>query len=479
MKFLKIVASLLLVEIINAEEYLVRLKSPKSLTKFMESKIGDMSLKSFVSTRISKTFSFGKFEGFTADFPKDFVEKLKKNPLVADVVPNSVFNVFDQKEQIAEEYSRRYKVQEDAPRHLARLSRRGPLPYSEEDGWYQEFNYYYDRKHRGDSVNAYIIDTGIYKQHKDLGGRAYFGADMVGEGPGDYNGHGTHVAGIVGSRTFGVAKKVNLVEVKALNAKGQGNLTSVISSIEFSVNHCKKSGMLCVANLSLGSLRNTVLNQAVEAAVESGLVVVVAAGNSNVNACWNSPASAVSAITVGAFDDRTDTIAKFSNWGMCVDVFASGVKVMSLSNMPPFKPVAYSGTSMASPSVAGLAAVLLDSGIDPPDIKQKIIDLATENVFQKRTLVFKPGTPNRIAFNGVRKEDDIFEEAVYPVVDINELVKELENYKNGPSDGNVSEDDVTLPLGEIKLTKRNGRRYSVLSPDIWEPTFSQLQDIVM
>ncbi|SCU78118.1 LANO_0A02146g1_1 [Lachancea nothofagi CBS 11611] len=472
----------------NAEEFLIRLKSPRTLAKLVESRVNDGFLNVFSEGKILKTFSFGKFEGFTVDFPLNAISKLRNNPLIAEIVPNVEFNVFDEEsfpeddnwdedwdddEDDGEEEDNDdddddekdeedegdnsdlpgVAIQRNAPRHLARISRRSALPYNPNDiaTVNSNFSYYFDQSFLGTCVNAYVIDTGIYKESKQFEGRAKFGADLVGEGPGDLNGHGTHVAGLIGSRTFGVAKDVNLIEVKALNAKGQGNLTSVISAIEFTVNHCRKSRRGCVANLSLGSFRNSVLNQAVEAALEAGVVVVVAAGNSNANACWSSPASSLSAIAVGAFDDRTDTIARFSNWGNCVDIFAPGVKINSLSNMPPFKPVAYSGTSMASPIVSGIVATLLDSGVHPFDIRTELLEMSTDSIFHKRSLLFKPGTPNKVLFSGVDKQDDVFDDAIYPGVDIDQLVKDLESYNK---DGHVAEDDATLPLGEIKLKKR-------------------------
>ncbi|SCU92996.1 LAFA_0F14136g1_1 [Lachancea sp. 'fantastica'] len=509
-----VAATLTLVE---AEEFLIRLKAPKTLAKLIENKFSDDFLNAFTEGKILKTFSFGKFEGFTVDFPINSISKLRNNPLIAEIVPNVEFNVFDgempdekpetgdredngngEKDE-KDEYDDEDDDDEDddggemdeddsendesddesdddeedddelsdiisqkfSPRHLARISRRSALPYNpnDVDTAASNFSYYFDKNFLGTCVNAYVIDTGIHKEHKEFGGRAKFGADLVGEGPGDLNGHGTHVAGLIGSKTYGVAKDVTLIEVKALNAKGQGNLTSVISAIEFAVNHCRESKRGCVANLSLGSFRNSVLNQAVEAALEAGVVIVVAAGNSNANACWSSPASSMSALTVGAFDDRTDTIARFSNWGNCVDIFAPGVRVYSLANKAPFAPVAYSGTSMASPIVSGMAALLLDSGVHPLDVKSGIMELATDSVFHKRSLLFKPGTPNRILFTGIDKQDDFFDDAVYPGIDIDQLVNDLANYNK---DGHVAEDDATLPLGEIKLNRR--AQFTTLKP---------------
>ncbi|CAR27884.1 hypothetical protein ZYGR_0N03710 [Zygosaccharomyces rouxii] len=486
MRFSSVLLSLLIGSA-SAEEYLIRFKSPDGFQFFMNSaKDHTKNFKEFFHNKISHTFSFGSFRGITVDISQDVVEKIRNNPLVADLVPNIQFKAFDDVlgvQELQQNYHGdnlddedgfnpfKVKVQGEAPRHLARLSRRAPLPYEFDDElrYEESFNYYYYKWHKGRNINAYIIDTGIYKEHKDFCGRAIFGRDFTGEGPGDRNGHGTHVAGIVGSSNFGVAKKVNLIEVKALNNRGQGNLTTVISAVEFAVNHCKSSGKKgCVANLSLGAVRNSVINQAIKAAHEAGLIIVVAAGNSNINACWNSPASAPEAITVGAFDDRTDTIAKFSNWGPCVDIFASGVKVKSLSAFPPHKPIAFSGTSMASPSVTGLVAILLDKGVEPENIKAKLVELATHDLLQRRTLFFKPGTPNRIAFNGMEREDDEYDDAVYPIVDLESLVQELQNYQPPPLEVNNKDgkfdiinfkDDSPLPMGTIDLTKRK-----ILSP---------------
>ncbi|KAG0671686.1 hypothetical protein C6P45_005292 [Maudiozyma exigua] len=357
------------------------------------------------------------------------------------------------------------KKQHGVPRHLARISRRTQLPFDFQniEKYRSSFHYYYDKWHQGSDVRVYILDSGIHSKHCEFGGRVEFGKDFTGEGRGDGNGHGTHVAGIVGSRTFGVAKNVKLVDVKCLDSKGQGTLITVLSAIEFAVNDCNRyPDKKCVANLSHGALKNTIINNAIKAAVEDGVVIVVAAGNFNMNACWSSPASAPEAITVGAFDDRIDTLAKFSNWGPCVDIFAPGVGIMSLSNKDQPKYIAYSGTSMASPSVCGMVALLLDKGVETKDVKEKLIEMATDDVFQKRTLIFKPKTPNRILFNGIDKFDDDYDEMTFPQIDLDVLVDELNEYATSPrikerysKNYNLHLDnDVLLPFEE-QLLKRD------------------------
>lgn len=305
---------------------------------------------------------------------------------------------------IGEEASKPFDVQNDAPRHLARLSRNAKLPSN------QAVNYYHEPVFNGKGVFVYIIDTGINKEHPEFEGRAIFGADFTSEGDGDRNNHGTHVAGVVGSKTYGVAKEATLVEVKALGRLGQGSLSTVLAALEFAVNDRKSRGVPGVVNLSLGSAKNTVLNQAIKAAVESGLVVVAAAGNANIDSCLTSPASSSFAITVGAIDDKTDSIAHFSNWGNCVDVFASGVLVNSVNAFNYDNPLVHSGTSMASPSVSGLSAILLQKGVPVNEISNQIKLLSTKDQINRRSKMFRPSTPDRIANNGVQKQDDVYPE---------------------------------------------------------------------
>ena len=523
-------------------EYLVSLKNDGTIQHFMDSTMSKgHSVKEFLGSKIGRTFSIGKFNGLTIELSsRELLENLKRNPFVADVIPNlqvkafdeddyAVFNVTDNIDNIDiqnyrshkryragygsrrhfnyydededeydddensdydneddddyDDYERRHKnkkkkqhrkkhdsnkkivkKQHGAPRHLARISRRTQLPFDFQNNekYKSSFHYYYDKWNQGSDVRVYILDSGIHSKHCEFEGRVEFGKDFTGEGRGDGNGHGTHVAGIVGSRTFGVAKGVQLVDVKCLDSKGQGTLITVLSAIEFAVNDCSRHpDKKCVANLSLGALKNTIINNAIKAAVEDGVVMVVAAGNFNMNACWSSPASAAEAITVGAFDDRIDTIAKFSNWGPCVDIFAPGVGIMSLSNKSVPKYVAYSGTSMASPSVCGMVALLLDKGVKTKDVRKKLIKMATDDVFQKRTLIFKPKTPNRILFNGIDKFDDDYDEMTFPQLDLDVLVDELNDYSTAPrikekysKNYNLHLDnDVSLPFDEQMLFK--------------------------
>ncbi|AGO10059.1 AaceriAAR069Wp [[Ashbya] aceris (nom. inval.)] len=313
------------------------------------------------------------------------------------------------------EVQHQYAIQVDSPRHLARTCRRTGLPFDPSGDKEYTFNYYYDEEHLGEGVNVYVLDSGIYKSHPEFEGRAHFGIDTTKEGPGDLNGHGTHVAGLVGSRTFGIAKKANIYEIKVMTVDGRGSTSNIIAGVEFAVKHCQQSGKRCVANMSLGGLSfgHSALDSAVEAAIEEGLVFVVAAGNSKERACWYSPAKVKTAITVGAFDDRSDIIASFSNYGKCVDIFAPGVAVASLSNSPSNTMRVLNGTSMSAPITAGVVAVLLDQGIEPNEVKEHLLSISTKGLFHKRRLV-SSRTPDRALFTGVKREDDSFSTEQFP-----------------------------------------------------------------
>lgn len=246
----------------------------------------------------------------------------------------------------------------------------------------------------GAGVTAYVIDDGIDVTHRDFGGRAVPGMTSVGGTPTDCATHGTHVAGTIGSTTYGVAKSVSLVSVRVLDCTGSGSDTTVIQGVNWAIAH-HTAGVPAVANLSLGGGYSRALNDAVEALVADGIVTSVAAGNSNIDACRTSPASAPSVITVGA-SSSTDGRASFSNWGTCLDLFAPGVGV--LSTYPGDSTRFFDGTSMAAPHVAGAAAALWSASPSEPAwrISAGVLAVATPGRVQS------PGTgsPNLLLHTG-------------------------------------------------------------------------------
>jgi subtilisin family serine protease len=224
-------------------------------------------------------------------------------------------------------------------------------------------------------VTAYVIDTGIRITHAELGGRARHGFSASGGTADDCNGHGTHVAGTIGGATYGIAKGVQLVAVRVLDCEGRGTTEGVISGIDWvTANHAGPS----VANMSLGGPSHAALDAAVAISVDSGVTYAVAAGNESTDACSRSPASEPSAITVGA-TTSTDTRASFSNVGACVDVFAPGSDITSAWIGSDTATTTISGTSMATPHVAGVAALYLAGSptAPPAQVAAAIVDGAT------------------------------------------------------------------------------------------------------
>lgn len=391
---LQIISFYLLISVIAAvpisrfndkERYIIQLKKPESV-EFLVAQ--DDTVKSFSHLRheIKKVFTIGKeFEGFVGEFSKEVIERIKDNPLVEFLCRDFPIEALDD-----------ISIQSDAPSHLVRLSQDEPVDQNDDT------NYFYSEEFQGKNVNVYIIDTGVTVKNPEFENRATLGPNFSSDLRNvDYVGHGTHVAGVVGSKTYGVAKKVNIHSVKVLDRRGQGSLSAVIEGLEYAVNHHLDSGIAGVANLSLGAAKSNVLDAAVKAAYDAGLLVVVAAGNNNMNACRTSPAGSSYALTVGAIDDKNDEIAHFSNWGKCVDIFAPGVDVTSLSNRDNENTQTLSGTSMASPVVAGLAATLVEQGLSVYDIPSEIKNMAVWHSIPSKALKLRPGTPNAIVNNGM------------------------------------------------------------------------------
>jgi subtilisin family serine protease len=249
----------------------------------------------------------------------------------------------------------------------------------------------------GTGVRAYIVDTGIRSTHTQFGGRVVSGFTAINDGLGtnDGNGHGTHVAGTVGGSTYGVAKNVTLVAVRVLDSSGNGTNSGVIAGVDFvTSNH--QAGQPAVANMSLGGGASSALDTAVTNAVNDGVTFAVAAGNENQNACNVSPARAPAAITVGS-TTTSDTRSSFSNFGTCVDIFAPGSSITSAWRTSDTATNTISGTSMASPHVAGVAALFLETNpsASPATVTAAIINSSTPNKVGNAGT----GSPNRLLFS--------------------------------------------------------------------------------
>jgi subtilisin family serine protease len=253
----------------------------------------------------------------------------------------------------------------------------------------------YNYNATGSGVNIYVIDTGIRPTHTEFGGRASIGFDAVGDGRNgvDCNGHGTHVAGTTAGSTYGVAKSARVIAVRVLNCQGSGTISGVVAGVDWvTANHVKPA----VANMSLGGGASSTLDNAVTNSVVAGVTYAVAAGNSAADACNSSPSRAAAALTIGA-TDKLDQEASFSNFGPCVDLLAPGVSITSAWYQSDTQINTISGTSMASPHVAGAAALYLEGNptATPGQVEIAIESNATTNVI---TSMASSLTPNLLLY---------------------------------------------------------------------------------
>lgn len=298
-----------------------------------------------------------------------FIEAMKKNPHVLSVESDTIVNI-DATTQSNPDWG------------LDRIDQKA-LP----------LNSAYSYLQTGSGTTAYIVDTGILSIHQEFSGRVLSGYTAISDGNGttDCNGHGTHVAGTVGGTTYGVAKNVNLVPIRILGCDGSGASSNVIAGLDWILKNGKKPA---VVNMSLGGATSSSLDSAVENLYNNGYVMVVAAGNSNTDACTSSPARVSKAITVAA-TDNTDTRASYSNYGSCVDIFAPGSQINSSWIGSNTATKILNGTSMATPHVAGVVAEMLQSTptASPQTISTNLLNQASSNVVKNPS-----GSPNRLLY---------------------------------------------------------------------------------
>ncbi len=253
----------------------------------------------------------------------------------------------------------------------------------------------YTYNQTGASVHVYVIDTGIRGTHTEFTGRMGDGFTAISDGNGtnDCHGHGTHVSGTIGGTTYGVAKNVILHPVRVLDCTGSGTWSGVVAGVDWvTSNHITPA----VANMSLGGGASSSLDQALDNSSAAGVTYAVAAGNSSGDACLYSPARVPAALTVGA-TTSTDAQASYSNFGTCLDLYAPGSSVTSAYNTSDTAAAALSGTSMASPHVAGAAALYLeaDPTATPAEVAQAIVGQATLSHVSGAGM----GSPNRLLYS--------------------------------------------------------------------------------
>lgn len=301
------------------------------------------------------------------------IEQLKKDPSVKSIETNKIFSV-----------SPIIKTNNNQPNPDWGLDRsdQHDLPLNK--------NYHFD--YNAKNVSAYVIDTGIYTANNDFGGRARKGYNAIGNNTNsdDCNGHGTHVAGILGSGTYGIAKATTLYGVRVLGCDGSGSLSNVLKGIQWVIDNAQKPA---VANISLGGGRSSSFDAAVTQLVRSGVSTAYASGNSNSDACNFSPRSSL-AVAVGS-TTISDSRSNFSNWGSCVDIFAPGTNIRSTWIGFPTANIVLSGTSMASPMTAGAIALILAENPDytPAQVKEALLSRSSKN-----KLTNLRGSPNRLIY---------------------------------------------------------------------------------
>lgn len=341
-------------------------------------------------------------KGFAATLPDAALQALRNNPNV---------DYIEQDQTVSLSYASG-PTQSGATWGLDRID--------QADGRNGEYHYHYT----GAGVNAFIIDTGIRATHTDFNGRVQSGFTAITDGKGtdDCNGHGTHVAGTVGGLTWGAAKGVSLIPVRVLNCQGSGTWSGVIAGIDWTANSTLRPA---VANMSLGGGASTAVDQAVAGSVSKGVTMVVAAGNSNADACNYSPARAPSAITVGA-TTSADTRASYSNYGSCLDIFAPGSGITSAWNTSDSATNTISGTSMASPHTTGVAALALAANTAASP--WAVASFLTANATASRLSAIGSGSPNLLVYSLASGAP---QEPVGQTVAVSSMMDSAVSYRNG------------------------------------------------
>lgn len=328
--------------------------------------------------------------GYIGCFSPQVLKQIQRSPLVKYIEEDSKMDLLD------------VETQQNATWGLSRLSQRMGG---------KNFNKYVHDSEGGEGVTAYIIDSGV-KPDSEFGGRLTYGASFqfpyLHE---DFNGHGTHVAGIIGSKTWGVAKKTNLTSVSVANFNPLLSVSTMIKALDYVVDDHQKQLKLApkgfkgsVVNFSIGGPLSKALDDAINASTDAGLHVVVGAGNGDDDACGHSPSRAFKPIKVGAITPN-DKRAPFSSYGECVDIWAPGVEIESVGLL--FSPFKMSGTSMAAPHVTGLVSYFLSlqpgrssefftESVKPAEMKKRLVAFATEGLIED----LPEGSNNLLSFNG-------------------------------------------------------------------------------
>ncbi|KAF2014518.1 hypothetical protein BU24DRAFT_423444 [Aaosphaeria arxii CBS 175.79] len=368
--------------------------------------------------------------GYSGHFDDETIEQIRRHPDVDYIEKDSIVHTQGDDD---------YETEKNAPWGLARISHRDQLSF----GTWNKYLYSGDG---GEGVDVYVIDTGTNVKHVDFEGRAKWGKTIPqGDADEDGNGHGTHCSGTVAGKKYGVAKKAHVYAVKVLRSNGSGTMSDVVKGVEWAAlahkdtvaaakNGKKKGFKGSAANMSLGGGKSTTLDLAVNAAVDAGIHFAVAAGNDNADSCNYSPAAAENAVTVGA-STLLDQRAYFSNFGKCNDIFAPGLNILSTWIGSEHATNTISGTSMASPHIAGLLAYFLSlqpakdsayavADITPKKLKANLIAIGTTGALSD----VPSNTKNILAWNGGGSSNfsEIVEKGGYAASTSKPIITEIE-----------------------------------------------------
>ncbi|KXN71753.1 cephalosporin C acetylhydrolase [Conidiobolus coronatus NRRL 28638] len=338
----------------KANSFTSNIKSIQSLIA-SSNNANSIGIKSSITNKILHTYSPSTLNGISAQLDDSTLERVKDLPYIAHI----------EQDQIVKSTN----IQQKAGWNLARISQHsqvGESPYA-----------YHYPKNAGEGVNIYLLDTGINTSHNDFNGSATWGTTTFPNSTNaDLHGHGTHCAGIAIGREYGVAKNSKVIAVKVLGDDGVGSVSACIEGVNWVIKN--KSGVKGnVASMSLAGGYSKAFNKAVNNAASQGIIIIAGAGNDFEDACNYSPGSAEKAITVGAIDSE-DNVASFSNYGKCVDIHAPGVDIKSawIGSNKSYRYL--SGTSMATPHIAGIAATLLGQGVPAEIVESKLKAIGTK-----------------------------------------------------------------------------------------------------
>merc|ERR1711981_12569 len=419
----------------------------------------------------------GSLLGYSGHFDEDVLEQIRRHPDVEYVEKDQEMHTLSHHDP---------ETEKNAPWGLARISHRDALSFG-------TFNKYLYSEDGGEGVDVYVIDTGTNVDHVDFEGRASWGKTIPqGDADEDGNGHGTHCSGTVAGKKYGVAKKAHVKAVKVLRSNGSGSMSDVVKGVEYAAEAHQEQVALAkegkgrkgfkgsAANMSLGGGKSPILDQAVNAAVDAGIHFAVAAGNDNADSCNYSPAAAKNAVTVGA-STLADERAYFSNYGTCNDIFAPGLNIQSswIGSKYAVNPI--SGTSMASPHIAGLLAYLLSlqpskdssyavADITPKKLKANLISIATEGALTD----VPAGTANILAWNGggISNYSDIVDKGSY------KMVREEEYKIQLPTKAEIEEDLEHASKYIHKSSKDIAAKISKLTAEIEDFVEEEIREFV-